>query len=81
MATNRDESRKEWIGSATLTSINSGSLQRIADAVEKMAESYDQLRAQRDSYERLFRNEKAYASRLLRKNAALRGVITRMKKT
>lgn len=57
-----------------------GSLQRIADATEKMAASYDALRNERDCYRQWYEearaNEKAYA----RQSRALRGVITRMKR-
>lgn len=79
MSTQRDDSRQNWRGSGSVESINSGSLQRIADALEKMSRNYDQLISDRNH----FRNQ---ASRLRgeldaerRRSAALRGVITRMK--
>lgn len=39
----RDQSRKAWDGESTLEVINAGSLQRIADAAEKMALRHTEL--------------------------------------
>ena len=60
-------------------SIQLGCLQRIADAAEKMASSYDALRKQSDCYKRCFEEEQAYSMRLRRSNAALRGHLKRAK--
>lgn len=67
-------------GSLTLDQINCGSLLRIADAVEKMASSYDSLREDRDFYRQLYLDERAAAKKLARGNAALRGHLKRLKR-
>ena len=79
----REASRRDWrtnsVTGASIEEINSGSLQRIADATEKMAASYDALRNERDRLQRWYDTAKAEWQLLARRNAALRGVITRMK--
>jgi len=55
-------------------------LQRIADAAELMAKNHAQLVRERDDYERRLRTIRGEVNRLDRSNAALRGVITRMKR-
>ena len=75
-----EASKKSWTSSDTVEHINAGSLQRIAAATEKMAESYDKMRNDRDYYKRRFDDEHADSKRLWRRCAALRGVITRMKR-
>lgn len=55
-------------------------LQRIATATEAMAKNHTQLIADRDLYKRWYEGEKAANARLNRANAALRGIINRMKK-
>jgi len=77
----REASRKEWTASGTLEEINAGSLQRIADATEKMAASYDALRNDRDLYRRWYDEGRARSHRLELRIRALRGVITRMKRS
>lgn len=82
---NREASRKEWrvedfMGKATRAEIDSGSLQRIADATEKMAANYDALRAERDRFERWYKEERERKERAQRSNIALRGVITRLRR-
>ena len=57
-----------------------GALLRIADAVEKMAASYDKLRNDLDMYKRWNEQNKAAKEQLRRHAAGLRGTITRMKK-
>lgn len=64
---------------ATYTDIQTGALQRIADALElsakdreKLERDYARMRNNRDYYRRLYETEKRSA-------AALRGVIKRMK--
>ena len=79
----RDESRKTYGNTVTdgvsLQGLNAGSLQRIADGVEKMAQRWDELqrdldwaRSDRDRYKKQY--EKAAKS-----NRGLKAVITRMK--
>ena len=81
MATLRDMSRKNWTGTNLREEIAVGSLQRIADATEKMAQSYEKIISDRDTYCRLYKNECECSERLARSNAALRGVITKLKRT
>jgi selenocysteine lyase/cysteine desulfurase len=76
----RATSRKTWNSGTTLADINAGSLQRIADATEKMAASYDSMRSSRDYWERRAKEETEAARRLVRRVNALRGVITRLKR-
>lgn len=79
----RDESRKEYLlrgASAHTDELRTGALQRIADAVEKMAQRHTELIRERDYYERLASSRAEGIHRLERSNAALRGVIARMKR-
>lgn len=83
----RVESRdKQWGAhvdsgkNVTLDQINCGSLLRIADAVELMAQEHAKLVHDRDWYKRMYEDERNRSTRLERSNAALRGVITKMKK-
>ena len=80
MATMRDDSRGSWTCLSTTESIKAGSLQRIADATEKMAASYDNLRTDRDYYKREHAERGATIAILERRLAALRGVITKLKR-
>jgi len=80
MPTQREDSRKDWNSTSTTQDINSGSLQRIADATEKMAAGYDKLRYDLDYYQRRAK-ELNIANHLCRRRmAALRGVITKLKR-
>lgn len=80
----REASSRDWkTGSesgATFEEINSGSLQRIADATEKMAKRYDDLIYDRDLYMKMYKDKRGESESLFRSNAALRGVITKLKK-
>lgn len=75
----REASRKEWGGNNTIEDINSGSLQRIADACEKMAVNHIRLQQDHDNYKRWYHEGVVRRNELERKITALRGVITRMK--
>ena len=79
MSDMRESSRGSWVSSGSVEHINCGSLQRIADATEKMAASYDQMRQDRDWEKR--RADQIYAEnrRLRNRIAGLRGYIKRMK--
>lgn len=86
--TYRDASRDNWVpGSGqqlgTLEQINCGSMQRIADAVELIAKGYGTLERERDYWWNWWKREHARmcerCAQLELSNAALRGVITRMK--
>ncbi len=81
----RKESRSDWgtrdEGGFPLDQINTGALLRIADAVERMAESYDEMRRDRDVWKEsaLFARRRLDTER--RRTAALRGWIKRMRAT
>ncbi len=76
----RELSRRGWEGNGTVEHINAGSLQRIADATEKMAESYIRLINDRDYQKRRAENEIACSQRLMRSNASLRGHVRRLRR-
>ena len=80
MSTLRDDSRKNWSATGKFEDINAGSLQRIADATELMAKRYLELIDERDRLRRIYDAEREAVCRLRSSNAALRGVITRMRK-
>ena len=80
MATMCEQSSTDYTACVSVEQINSGSLQRIAIAVEKMASSYDSMRADRDCYRRWYKEELAKKEVLQHRIAGLRGVINRMKK-
>lgn len=81
----REESRSDWgardEGGFSLDQVNTGALLRIADAVEKMAESYDTMRRDRDVWKEraLFARRRLDTER--RRTAALRGWIRRARAT
>lgn len=70
---------KEAPPSWTMERINAGSLQRIADAVEKMAGSYQTLINERDNYKRWVKQAEDRSEKLQHSNNALRGVIKKLK--
>lgn len=81
MSDMRKASKQEWNAQVdNLEAINAGSFQRIADAIEKMAANYDNIRNDRDWYKRRYEEERSCNKRQTFRIAALRGVITRMKK-
>ena len=79
----RKASRDEWVSRVdppTDDDLKIGALLRIADATEKMAQRHTELMRERDYYERLASSRAEDIRRLERSNAALRGVIARMKR-
>ena len=66
--------------SATHEQVNVGSLQRIADATELMAKNYSTLVFERNSFENLYKAERVDNERMARRIAALKGVITKLKR-
>lgn len=66
--------------SISLDQIKTGALLKIADSVSAMAQNWTSLVRERDTFERLYRSERQSSERLLRRNSALRGAITKMKK-
>jgi hypothetical protein len=79
----KKESRKDWVAADGAKPDNEqlrlGCLQRIADATEKMAESYDRMRDSRDWYKSLHESARKREDKLERRIRSLKGVITRMK--
>jgi len=76
----RDKSRAPWGHDAsTFEAINTGSLQRIADATEKMALRHTELIGQRDSFERRLKAEQSYVETLRYQLRAAKGQITKLK--
>lgn len=63
----------------SLECINTGSLQRIADATEKMASNYIALENDRNYYKRRYEEKQSECERMARRIFALKGVITKQK--
>ncbi len=75
----REASKHNWTSSNRIEDINAGSLQRIADAAEAMAKNYLRLQEDLDYLKGRVQVLRKRAERAERSNAALRGVITKMK--
>ena len=74
----RELSLQNWTPDvATVERINAGSLQRIADAAEKMASSYLALQKDRDYYKRMYEGAQASAKAWKQSHTALKGVVTK----
>ena len=79
----KEASKKIWAlfsEKPTIEEINSGSLQRIAGAVEKMAERHTELIDECSRYKNWLGDEEKKVLRLEHKCAAYKGVITKLKK-
>lgn len=76
----REASKQNWNADRSITDINAGSLQRIADATEKMAGNYISLQNDLERYKKWHSERSAEVISLGRVNKALRGVITKFKK-
>lgn len=63
----------------SLEQINCGSLLRIADSMEVVAKEYNAILADMKFYQKRYHELLDKVERLKRSNAALRGVITKMK--
>ncbi|WP_033839541.1 hypothetical protein [Bordetella bronchiseptica] len=77
-----DQSRKNWFiqgDSATLEQINTGSLQRIADATENMAQRHIELIRERDMYKSMYERSATTIKQLVSSNSSLRGHITKLR--
>lgn len=79
----REESRANWgvttDGNPTIEQINCGAILRIADAAELMAKNHAQLVADRDRFERWHLQGNAALETERRRNAALRGIVKKLK--
>lgn len=80
MANQREHSKQNWLSSGTVEEINSGCLQRIADATEAIAKNYNSLLNQVEALKRDVNYYRDDRDRKDRKISALRGVITKLKK-
>lgn len=80
MSNMREASKTNWTSRNTLEEINAGSLQRIADATEKMSANWANLTEERDRYKRWYDEQRKTGNRLANSNKALRGYINRMKR-
>lgn len=84
LRSHRDASRVNWGCfdgvDPTVEQINLGTLQRIADATEQMARKYVDLLNEVERLNALAKERRERADRLERRIAALRGVITRLKR-
>jgi predicted RNase H-like nuclease (RuvC/YqgF family) len=68
-------------GKPTFQEVHTGCLQRIATACEATAKNWNQMQADLEYYKRRSKENYEACERLNRSSAALRGVISRMKKT
>jgi uncharacterized coiled-coil DUF342 family protein len=80
MTTMKESSKREWTSRDITEDINVGSLQRIADACEKMALRHTELIDARDKYANWLRNCEAERDALRKQVSALRGVITKLRR-
>ena len=70
-----------WNSTGAIEHINAGSLQRIADATEKMAGNYVRMENDLERYKRWYEAERKLTAQLLKSNASLRGHFKRLKKS
>lgn len=87
MSTTREQSKLNWTGSNDFESVNTGSFQRIADAVEKMTDGFNAVlkeredhKAWRERYRTWWDEEKKKVAARDRQIASLRGQITKLRK-
>lgn len=82
--TYKEKSKLDWYRDdgqqPSVDQLQFGALQRIADATEKMAENYNKLLRDVKYYKERAEQNSSACQRLVRSNAALRGVITKLKK-
>lgn len=79
----REAAKNEYRTAAadpTHEEIQTGCLQRIAYATEKVAAGYITLQNDRDWYKKMYNNQLDESARLVRVIRSLRGVITRGKR-
>ncbi len=79
----RSESRKDWFslqGTLTDQQIQTGCLQRIADALEKIVPRYDAMQDSLALYKRWHEEEEARRKSCERRLSAMKGVVARLRK-
>ena len=79
MATLREQGKRDWTANESIPHIQTGALQRIADACELMAKNHVELIAERDKYKRWYEGERAGNNKARHREAALRGIIKKLK--
>lgn len=79
----KEESRRDWGTDSklnlNLNQINTGALLRIADALETISSRYQTLIDENQFLKKRLRDSQGTAGRLQRSNAALKGVITKLR--
>ncbi|HEY3874798.1 MAG TPA: hypothetical protein VGM92_04945 [Candidatus Kapabacteria bacterium] len=80
MSTFREHAKQNWTSSSTTEHINAGSLQRIADATEKMALNWGTLVRERDQYYKWYLERGETIKHLRGTIAAMKAWNTRRKK-
>ena len=77
-------SKTDWIpthgNNPTLDEVNTGCMQRIALATEKMAGNYTQLQNDTDYYKEIYKERGVTIERLYRQISNMKGQITKLKK-
>lgn len=81
MSNFRELSKQNFISDNSTEHLNAGSLQRIADATELMVKNYLQLQKDAELYKRWYNEAQADKQRLYKSISALKGVITKLKKS
>lgn len=79
----RQASKEEWYpknGNFPIEKLNTGSLQRIADALEVMTKSHSNLINERGNFKALYYFKVAETIALEHRIRSLKGVITKMRK-
>lgn len=80
MATQREQSKKDWESRDTSEDLQLGCLQRIADATEKMASNYQRMEKDLAMYKRWYKEKCETVNNRDRSISSLRGQITKLKK-
>lgn len=80
MATQREQSKKDWESRDTSEDLQLGCLQRIADATEKMASNYQRMENDLAMYKRWYKEKCETVNNRDRSISSLRGQITKLKK-
>jgi hypothetical protein len=77
----REAGKMDWTAASPPThqDISTGAMQRIADAVERVAANYDAMVRDRDYWRERARENGAACERLRRSVRAYRGVVARLK--
>jgi len=76
----RETSKKQFDSNDTVEHINAGSLQRIADATQKMAANYIELQEELERYKRRYQQKCDILKVYERQISAYKGQITKLKR-